>query len=398
MSRQDFESPRPRTVSLTPLSGRRALQEAHAASCPGCELRDSFNGAIASDAADDLICAAVGDCRTALQATAAWLVLEDAGQTPQVLTESGRLPDDRAAEFVARHGRGIRLTDVDPGRETPSPHRALPIENERGHPLGTLLIDGPEITAVQAPAATAIIRAGMRAYEQRLLAETLTSLATDFVVTMARTVESRDEYTGQHVIRVTAYAMLLAEQAGLSPAALERMRMGGLLHDIGKVAIPDAVLNKPGQLTDDEFDLIKSHAAVGDEILAGIPNLAYARPMVRWHHERFDGRGYPDGLAGHDIPLEARIMCIADSYDAMTSDRPYRPGMPHDQAVVEIERCAGAQFDPDLSPLFVANSAQALREAAERTDAWFRRDGVRSNHAPMLMAAMSEPRPQRLSA
>src|SRR5262249_6718710 len=143
-----------------------------------------------------------------------------------------------------------------------------------------------------------------------------------------------------------------------------------LLHDIGKIAIDDQILRKPGRLSDDEFNKMKSHVLRGYEIVQMIPGLAWALPVVRGHHERWDGRGYPDGLAAEEIPLVARVVAVADAFDAMTSDRPYRPGMPAARAFAELQACVGSHFDPECVAAFlrVRPQVEALleKEAAER--------------------------------
>jgi HD-GYP domain-containing protein (c-di-GMP phosphodiesterase class II)/pSer/pThr/pTyr-binding forkhead associated (FHA) protein len=166
------------------------------------------------------------------------------------------------------------------------------------------------------------------------------------VTALAQAVEMRDVYTGNHTHRVTAYAGLLAEELGVSAEDRRVLRAASALHDIGKIGIDDDILRKPGRLSPGEFDKMKTHVIRGFEIIQMIPGLAWALPVVRGHHERWDGTGYPDRLKGEEIPLLARIVAVADAFDAMTSDRPYRPGLPVEVAFAEIEAGAGRQFDP----------------------------------------------------
>ncbi len=167
---------------------------------------------------------------------------------------------------------------------------------------------------------------------------------------LATAVEAKDEYTAGHATRVTAYALVLAEQMG--GIDLVRFRLAGDLHDIGKIGVPDSVLNKPGKLTEEEFELVKKHPVTGAHILEPLIDDPLVLGVVRWHHERWDGRGYPDRLKERDIPLPARVLAVADTIDAMTSDRAYRRGMRWDEVTAEIRRCAGAQFDPDVVEAF----------------------------------------------
>ena len=166
-------------------------------------------------------------------------------------------------------------------------------------------------------------------------------------------VDAKDAYTCGHSERVALMSRRLTEQAGYDEDFQHRVYMAGLLHDVGKIGIADAVLRKAGKLTDDEFDQIKQHPTIGEHILADIRQIEDLLPGVRHHHERYDGRGYPDRLVGDDIPLMGRIICLADSFDAMTSSRTYRPGMPLEKAMAEVQRCAGQQFDPTLAQHFV---------------------------------------------
>jgi putative nucleotidyltransferase with HDIG domain len=169
---------------------------------------------------------------------------------------------------------------------------------------------------------------------------------------LSNAVEARDAYTRKHAERVTAYGMEIARAMGLPLASAPEIEFGFLLHDIGKVAIPDAILYKPSALTDKERALMAQHPLIGAEIVRGIEFLGEAAKVVRSHHERWDGRGYPDGLAGEEIPLAARVFAVADVLDALTTDRPYRPASPLLLARRMIVAQAGKQFDPRVVEAF----------------------------------------------
>lgn len=177
------------------------------------------------------------------------------------------------------------------------------------------------------------------------------------VTALAQAVELRDKYTGGHTQRVTNYALLLAERLGMSATDRMLLRVGVPLHDIGKIGVDDAILRKAAPLDSQEFQRMQSHPVRGAEILGSIPGLAPVLPIVRSHHERWDGQGYPDGLAGEQIPMLARVVAVADAFDAMTSDRPYRPGMPLRKALAEIAAGAGSQFDPHCVECFLTLEA-----------------------------------------
>lgn len=180
--------------------------------------------------------------------------------------------------------------------------------------------------------------------------------------------DAKDRYTRGHSERVAHLASSLARRIGLPEHQVERIHIAGLMHDVGKIGVPEAVLCKPGRLTDEEFEAIKRHPRIGHDILAGIPQLSDILPGVLWHHERWDGRGYPDKLSGEDTPLMARILAIADTFDAMSSDRSYRPKMPREKVLGEIRRCAGEQFDPELVGPFVELDFQEFdRMVAEQS-------------------------------
>ena len=176
----------------------------------------------------------------------------------------------------------------------------------------------------------------------------------DTVDTLAYTIDAKDRYTNGHSFRVSLYSVELAKELGWSEEEIKELEKEGLLHDIGKIGIPDSVLNKPGRLDDDEFAVIKSHTTTGGNILARSDSLFEASEVARYHHERYDGKGYPEGLAGEDIPLHARVVAIADAYDAMKSDRIYRKGLPDDVIREELIKGIGSQFDPEIVPVFLS--------------------------------------------
>ena len=187
-------------------------------------------------------------------------------------------------------------------------------------------------------------------------------LFLDTITILAQAVELRDEYTGGHTQRVTTYSMLLAEKLEMSPSDVDLIRTGTPLHDIGKIGIDDAILRKPDKLTPEEFEIMKSHTVKGAEIIMTVPDLRPILPIVRSHHERWDGRGYPDGLGGDAIHPLARVVGLADAFDAMTSDRPYRKGLAAEAAFAEIEKMAGRQFDPVFAAAFLAVRDDLQRE------------------------------------
>jgi len=171
---------------------------------------------------------------------------------------------------------------------------------------------------------------------------------------MASMVEARDPYTGGHLWRVSQFSRLLAEEAGLPAADVARIMVGGFLHDLGKIAVPDAILNKPDRLSADEYAIIMTHPDVGQRLLADHPLADLALAAVHAHHERPDGAGYPRRLASADIPLDARIVGITDAFDAMTSTRPYRKGMPISRALAILEENLGSQFHSEWGRRFIA--------------------------------------------
>ena len=184
--------------------------------------------------------------------------------------------------------------------------------------------------------------------------EKLEKISMQIVTALSGAIDAKDTYTKGHSTRVAEYSAQIARRAGLSEADQNNIYMMGLLHDVGKIGIPDAIINKPAKLNDEEYDGIKNHPVMGARILKNITEFPKLITGARWHHERYDGKGYPDGLAGGDIPLEARIIAISDAYDAMSSRRSYRDVLPQLQVRAEIEKGKGTQFDPFIADIMLS--------------------------------------------
>ena len=180
---------------------------------------------------------------------------------------------------------------------------------------------------------------------ERMLMQTVTALSD--------TIDAKDPYTNGHSTRVADYSREIAKRAGFSKEMQDDIYVIGLLHDVGKIGVPDAIINKPTKLTDTEYDVIKNHPILGEKILKNITEFPKLLIGARWHHERFDGRGYPDGISGESIPIEARIIAVADAYDAMSSKRSYRDALSQEIIREEVEKGRGAQFDPKYADIML---------------------------------------------
>jgi HD-GYP domain-containing protein (c-di-GMP phosphodiesterase class II) len=188
------------------------------------------------------------------------------------------------------------------------------------------------------------------------------------LATFSAALEARDPYLRGHSARVTAFAEGLAVALGWKGRQLEALRLGGSLHDVGKISVEESVLRKPGPLTEEELGQIRRHPVAGARLVECFDDFLAALPYVLHHHERWDGTGYPHRLGGDSIPLEARVLGVADAFDAMTSVRPYRPALSVAQALSELERCAGSQFDPELAHTFVEGWERGEIAPAGRLD------------------------------
>lgn len=208
-------------------------------------------------------------------------------------------------------------------------------------------IDQKLLSALAGPAAITMDNA--RLYEETK------KMFLSIISALAATIDAKDPYTHGHSRRVTYYGMVIAEGIGAAPEFIEMVKLAGILHDIGKIGIPESILGKVSSLSDEEYRHIMDHTVIGAKILGNIDALKHVIPAIKHHHERFGGGGYPDGLKGEDIPLAARILSIADTFDAMTTDRPYRKGLSDEEALDELGKNRGSQFDPELVRVFAAN-------------------------------------------
>ena len=193
----------------------------------------------------------------------------------------------------------------------------------------------------------------LRALELLESNQRLQHLFVSILKTLANTLEAKDEYTHGHSERVAEHAVRVRARLKLAKGDLAHIELAGLLHDIGKIGVREKVLHKPGRLTPQEYEHIKAHCALGERILRPVEQFAPILDCVRHHHERVDGLGYPDGIAAEQISVGAKILAVCDAYDAMTSERPYRPPLPVDKAIEEIQNCRGTQFDPLVADTFL---------------------------------------------
>jgi response regulator RpfG family c-di-GMP phosphodiesterase len=216
-----------------------------------------------------------------------------------------------------------------------------------------------------------LIRKNKKLQQQaKVLEDVLHDLRESYEATldaMVSAIESRDCETKHHCRRVQSHAVLLGRRLGLTPEQLVDISYGALLHDVGKIGVPDSILLKPGKLSDEDWTIMRQHTLIGHKMISRIKFLKGAADVVLYHHERWDGTGYPYGISGEDIPLPARIFSVIDAYDAITSERVYKRAVPINDAKKEIERCAGTQFDPKVVEVFLQVTKEELEQT--RTDA-----------------------------
>ena len=241
---------------------------------------------------------------------------------------------------------------------------AIPLQRQE-QVLGCLFVldkNSGEFDSVDSKLLSSIGNESAIYLENSMLFADVHGLMMGLLHSLTSAVDAKDAYTCGHSERVALLSRHLAIEVSLSDQEIEQIYMAGLLHDVGKIGVPESVLQKTGRLTPEEFEQMKKHPQIGARILADVKQIKPIVPGVLHHHERYDGKGYPAGLAGTDIPLMGRIICLADCVDAMTSNRTYRRALPLEVALTEIRRCAGTQFDPGLAEAFLRTGADALRE------------------------------------
>ncbi|MCL4078806.1 HD-GYP domain-containing protein [Coriobacteriia bacterium Es71-Z0120] len=236
-----------------------------------------------------------------------------------------------------------------------------------GYALAVLVSAGSWVGAVLLLAPVVVVRRAFRVYAE------LASMYASTLGALVSAIEAKDPYTKGHSERVAGIARKIGAALKLGKSEIVALERAALLHDVGKIAIPGRILQYQGRLSDEDYDLIQQHPAMAVEVLAHIDYAQELLPIIRHHHERVGGLGYPDGLNGDEVPLLSRILAVADAYDAMTSDRPYRPGMSREEAVRELYRCSGTQFDPRaveaLVQVLQGEHGDALDDGAPRTPA-----------------------------
>ena len=227
------------------------------------------------------------------------------------------------------------------------------VDNRDGQVRGQAIDDDIEFCSGLAKIATLAMSNIMRADIERRHAEERQGLLLGTVAALVSAIDAKDTYTRGHSERVAWLSRELAKAVGIDEETVGHIHICGLVHDIGKIGIPESILRKPGRLTDEEFEQIKAHPVIGENILRDVTQLSPVLPGVRSHHERWDGGGYPDGSKGEKTPLFGRVLGVADAFDAMCSSRAYRNALDRNEVLEEIEKCAGSQFDPTLSKAFL---------------------------------------------
>ena len=266
----------------------------------------------------------------------------------------------KVIDWAIKKGRTIALPDIEEDIEDSEKVTfvLVPlIAHDKPVGLIDIITDSPEgeITNRDLSLLTILAKQAALAIENVKLYESIKKDQISIIRALASTVDAKDHYTLGHSQKVSEFSVLISEELGLSEREIEIVKYAGLLHDIGKIAMPDDIIKKPSRFNEQDFEIAKKHPVIGAKIIKEIESLAPMVPIVLYHHERFDGKGYPDGLRGEDIPLGARIVHVADAYDTMVSARAYRDMLPPELAISELRKNAGTQFDPKIVDAFITS-------------------------------------------
>jgi putative nucleotidyltransferase with HDIG domain len=266
----------------------------------------------------------------------------------------------KVIEWALKKGRTIALPDIeeDADESEKVTFVLVPlIAHDKPVGLIDIITDTPEgdITSRDLSLLTILAKQAALAIENVKLYESIKKDQIAIIKALAATVDAKDHYTLGHSQKVSQYSVMVAEELGLSGREHEIIKYAALLHDLGKIALPDDIIKKPSRLSEQEFEVVRKHPSIGAKIIKEIEALAGMVPIVLHHHERFDGKGYPDGLKGEDIPIGARIVHVTDAYDTMVSARAYRDMLPPELAISELRKNAGAQFDPKIVDIFITS-------------------------------------------
>lgn len=262
----------------------------------------------------------------------------------------------KVIEWALKQGRTVALPDIEEEEEGKNTYVLVPlIARDKTIGLLEVIIGAPEgnITRRDMSLLTILSKQAALAIENVKMYEAMKKDQVSIIRALASTVDAKDHYTLGHSQKVSEYSHMIAEEMNLPERDREAIKYAGLLHDIGKIALADDIIKKPSRLTENEFEMVRKHPIVGAKIIKEIDSLAPIVPIVLHHHERFDGKGYPDALAGEQIPLGARIVFLADAYDTMVSARAYRDMIPPELAISELRKNAGSQFDPKVVDAFI---------------------------------------------
>jgi HD-GYP domain-containing protein (c-di-GMP phosphodiesterase class II) len=318
-----------------------------------------------------------------------WMALQVSEADPHLKDLAGGviLAGQVDADEAALRRMGLELLRHHPGRSAPvviEDTRTLPIpglhslshdllvvtlasdDNALGVLFGGDKLDASPISSIDSKLCNSLAGSLSIFLDNLMLYEDMQAMFMGTLHALTNSIDAKDSYTHGHSERVALMSKLLAEAAGLDEQTVERVYIAGLVHDVGKIGVPENVLCKPGPLTREEFNLIKMHPEIGARIIQDIPQMQDLVPGVLYHHERWDGKGYPHQLKGEEIPLFGRVIGLADAFDAMSSNRAYRHSLTHEQVLAEVLRCAGKQFDPTLAEHFVKLDFGLFRDAIRR--------------------------------